>query len=124
MTANQITAELLIRIPERFPNIRVWRNNRVDAMAIGKGGKPRRIQAGIDGQADISGIIGPWGVRLEIEVKAGKDRLRESQLSFAEMIMKHGGAWCVCEDVETTLNFLAFNWSDTASGRTWEPRKI
>ena len=44
---------------------------RLDLILNGKGGKPRRIQAGIDGQADISGIIGPWGYRLEIEGYSG-----------------------------------------------------
>ena len=106
-TANQITATLLIEIPKRFPDIRVWRNNRVDAMAIGKNGKPRRIQAGIDGQADISGIIGPWGYRLEIEVKAGKDEQSESQIAFQQMIEKHGGIYAIArEDIEATLTML------------------
>ena len=104
ITANALTGLLLVEIPKRFPNIRVWRNNRVDAMAIGKGGKPRRIQAGIDGQADICGIIGPSGRMLQIEVKAGKDQVSETQYSFWEMISNHGGVYLVCRDPEATLN--------------------
>lgn len=58
LTAKQITAEVLIGIPKRFPFIRAWRNNRIDAMAPGRNGTMRRISAGIDGQGDICGIIG------------------------------------------------------------------
>ena len=106
MTANELTAALLIEIPKRFPNIRVWRNNRVDAMAVGRNGKLRRIKAGLDGQADISGIIGPTGRRLEIEVKVGKDSQSQDQQAFDAMITGHGGLYFVARDLETTLSLL------------------
>lgn len=56
--ANEITAALLIRIPEDFPQLRVWRNNRIKAMVIGRGGRMRMVNAGVNGQGDISGIAG------------------------------------------------------------------
>lgn len=104
--ANDITADLLIKIPEQFPQVRVWRNNRVKAMALGRGGKPRMIDAGINGQADISGIIGGSGKRLEIEVKAGDDELREAQIDFGHMIHSLGGAYIVARTVEGGLKAL------------------
>jgi hypothetical protein len=106
MGANQITADLLIEIPRRFPNITVWRSNRVDAMAVGRGGKMRRVSAGIDGQGDITGI-GPQGRRLEIEVKSGRDKMRLSQHAFRAMILGAGGVYIVARDVETTLAELS-----------------
>jgi hypothetical protein len=103
LTANQITARLLIELPKAFPGMRVWRNNRVDVMALGAGGNMRRVRAGIDGQGDITGIAAPNGRRIEIEVKAGKDRLRPSQIAFEKMIRAAGGVYVVCRDVKETL---------------------
>lgn len=107
MTANQITAALLIEIPKRLSNVCVWRNNRIDAMAVGRNGVQRRVSAGIDGQGDISGIAGTSGRRVELEVKAGKDRMRPSQLSFRAMIERHGGVYIVAHDVEQCIRDLA-----------------
>lgn len=105
--ANSITADLLIKIPEQFPQIRLWRSNRVKAKAIGKGGKPRFIDAGIDGQADLSGIIGPTGRRLEVEIKAGDDRMRTSQKEFRDMILERGGVYIEARSAEGGLRLLA-----------------
>jgi hypothetical protein len=101
--ANKITKDLLDEIPKRFPHIRVWRSNRVKAMAVGRGGKPRMIDAGIDGQGDISGIIAPTGRRLEIEVKAGDDRMSDDQKNFRDMIVFHGGVYIEARDVKKAL---------------------
>lgn len=124
-TANEITAALLIEIPKRFTGARVWRNNRVDAMVPGRGGKPRRVQAGINGQADITGIfptvrpvsydevIGICppkknyiGLRLEIEVKAGNDVMSYQQKAFRLMIEGAGGIYIEARSVEQCLEEL------------------
>lgn len=104
--ANLLTAELLIEIPKRYLHIRLWRNNRVKAMAIGRGGKPRLLNAGVNGQADCSGIVGPSGRRLEIEVKVGKDPMREAQKDFREMVLSHGGVYVVAHTLEGGLAAL------------------
>lgn len=101
--ANAITAGLLVELPKRYRNIRVWRNNRVKTMAVGKGGKQRMISAGIDGQADISGIIGPFGRRVEVEVKAGSDRLSDAQKAFRSMILGLGGVYVEARSVEAGI---------------------
>ena len=112
--ANAITASLLIEIPKQFPFIRVWRSNRVKAMAIGRGGKPRLIDAGVDGQGDISGIIGGAGSgrRIELEIKAGRDRLSEAQKNFRAMILTHGGVYIEARSVEDGLACLRRNLED------------
>lgn len=108
MTANQITAGLLIEIPRRFPDrIRVWRNNRVDAMLPGRDGKLRRVSAGIDGQGDITGLVKPSGRRIEVEVKAGKDRMRPSQTAFKFMIEDFGGLYLIARDIVNCLQDIA-----------------
>ena len=98
LSANGITAALLIRIPEQFPNVRVWRSNVLVARA-----GDRIVRAGLTGQADISGIGGPRGVRLEIEVKAGKDRISPAQENFCAMIRRHGGIYILARDIEQAL---------------------
>lgn len=114
--ANRITSDLLDEIPKRFPKIRVWRANVVKAMVIGAGGKPRMIQAGLEGQGDISGILGILaegltgerriGIRIEVEVKAGKDRLRPEQIAFRNMILAHGGIYVEARSVADGLEKL------------------
>ena len=74
-------------------------------MALGSGGRLRRVKAGVDGQADISGI-GPFGVRVEVEVKAGKDKLSASQKAFQNMILNHGGIYIEARDVGGCLDEL------------------
>ena len=105
--ANEITARLLDEIPKRFREVRVWRNNRVKAVVTGENGRKRMMDAGIDGQADISGIAGPSGRRVEIEVKAGRDRLRPDQIAFRNMILSHGGIYIEARGVEAGLAALA-----------------
>lgn len=108
--ATALTNEILIAIGKRFPQIKLWRNSRVNAMAMGAGGKMRRISAGIDGQADLSGIIGQstggtdlGGRRIEVEIKAGADRMRPSQLSFKAMILRHNGVFIEARSVDQCL---------------------
>ena len=76
-------------------------------MAIGRGGQQRRVSAGIDGQGDLSGLVAPIGRRIEVEVKAGKDRLRPSQIAFREMILAHGGIYIVARDITQALTDIA-----------------
>jgi hypothetical protein len=96
--ANVITAGILLAIPERFPGSRAWRNNAVVANIEG-----RVIRAGIKGQADITGILAPSGRRLEIEVKAGKDRMRPEQIAFRDAVMAAGGVHVIAHSVEQAL---------------------
>ena len=106
--ANKITADLLEKISQRFfPRVIVWRNNRVKAKVTGAGGRPRFLDAGIDGQADISGIAGPHGRRVEIEVKAGRDELSANQKAFRTMILDHGGIYIEAREVDAALGELA-----------------
>lgn len=101
MTANSLTSDILAAITERRLGV-AWRNNRIDAMAAGRNGRLRRVQAGINGQADITGIL-PDGRRLEIEVKVGRDKQSDAQVAFQRMIESHGGVYVVALDLEECL---------------------
>lgn len=103
MSANALGAELLIEIPKRYRHLVVWRNNRIKTMAVGKGGNQRMVDAGIDGQGDYSGLVGPWGRRVEIETKWDRDRLRKSQKEFKQMILSHGGVYVEWRSLESGM---------------------
>lgn len=103
--ANILNADLLIKVPEAFPLVRLWRSNRIEATAVGRGGKLRRISAGVDGQGDLSGIIGPRGIRLEVETKT-TDRQSVAQKGFEKMIVDAGGCYILCRSVDQCLEEL------------------
>jgi hypothetical protein len=72
----------------------------------------RPISFGIEGGADISGILpikvgsATLGLRLEVEVKTGLDKMRDSQIAFRVMILAGGGVYVVARSVEQCLEEL------------------
>lgn len=75
-------------------------------MAAGKGGQLRRVSAGIDGQGDLSGLMGPGGRRVEVEIKAeyvhGRDRQSAVQEAFQRRIETLGGIYLLVERIGWT----------------------
>ncbi len=130
-SANAITAALLIEIPKRFPNARVWRRNvgvgvGMDTVkkAIGlllSGAitaaiallRSRPIKFGLQGEPDLDGIIPIerdgllWGIRLGIEVKAGRDTIREQQERFGAMLVRAGAIYVLARSVEQAMQDIA-----------------
>lgn len=92
MTEQQIQ-NAIIREFGVLPWLRIWRNNTGAAMQGN-----RMVRYGIEGQADISGII-QTGIRLEIEVKAEHGRQSDSQRRFGEMITRFGGLYILARSV-------------------------
>lgn len=125
--ANLLTSTLLIEIPKRFPKVRLWRQNTGGGVGMSTVKRAvgllqqnrisdaitlllsRPIKFGIEGGGDISGVAGPHGRRIEIEIKTGKDRQSESQIAFAAMIRKAGGLYIVARSVEQCLEDLEFS---------------
>lgn len=105
--SGDMTARLLIEIPYRFPGIWAWRSNPVNAMAEGRGGQKRLIRSGLPGEPDISATISPCSRFGGIEVKAGRDVMRESQINWRNKILAVGGWYIICRDVDVTLDELA-----------------
>jgi hypothetical protein len=97
MTAQEIISGLLIRIPVQIPDCRVWRRN-VGAAMTDRG----FVRFGIPGEADITGIAS-GGRRIEIEVKAGRDKLSDKQAKFLAMIELRGGIAFVARDVDGAI---------------------
>lgn len=80
---------------------RFWKNPRGVAMT-------RRGQVmtfGIDGQADISGIL-IGGYRAEVEAKTGQGKLGNDQINFKNMIQNWNGFYHEARDVDGTIQAL------------------
>ncbi len=128
MTANTLTAELLIAIPKEFPGTKIWRQNTGSGVGMnavknaiscissgriqeGLGWLRRPIKFGIVGGGDLSGIFPVrrqgqvYGLRLEVEVKV-KDKQSQEQRDFEVMVGLAGGIYVVCHNVEECLEQL------------------
>ena len=70
---------------------------------------PAKVAYGVEGMADLSGIIGTTGQRLAIEVKGEKGRQSKKQVNYEHMIREMGGVYilarCV-EDVDLVLEAI------------------
>lgn len=66
----------------------------------------RPVQYGINGAADLSGIL-PSGRRLEIEVKSATGRQSTDQGRYQRMIEKFGGVYCLARSVDDVTEAVA-----------------
>lgn len=103
MAESEILQPTLLRIGSH-PQVRCWRQNTGKARAMDD---PRRIISfGVAGGGDISGIVAPFGTRLEIETKTATGKQRESQRNFERMIRSQGGIYILgrsAEEIEDEL---------------------
>jgi hypothetical protein len=125
MNANTITALLLLEIPKRFPQVRVWRRNvgagypsGVVRQAIGmirRGesqqaadllARTRHVVFGKPGEPDIDGFAGPSGLRIGIEIKYGRDKQTDEQHVCERVWREHGAVYIVATDVDKALDQL------------------
>ncbi len=117
-----LTANLLLAIPTRYPSVVCWRNNTGGAVPVAAAQKAmglirsqrykeaidalgRVIKFGLAGQADISGFATcrNLAVRIEIEVKAGKDTQSQEQKVFEKVLKEAGGIYIVVREMEQGL---------------------
>jgi hypothetical protein len=103
MTANLLTNVLLKEIPKHF-QARVWRQNVIAAVR-----GSQFIRSGRPGMADISGIINVngAGIRLEVEVKIGRDQVGAPQRKFRDVILELGGIYLVAREQDQLIKDLA-----------------
>jgi hypothetical protein len=96
MAESEILQSAILRLGRR-PDVRLWRQN--TGVALSLDGK-RHIRFGIEGGGDASGIVAPFGTRLEIETKTRTGRASESQRCFGQMIRSMGGIYIQGNDVD------------------------
>lgn len=90
----QILQETLLALTAECGDVcTVWRSNSGAAMLPGAGGRMRRVTFGVEGQADISGLMHGSGRRLEIETKTATGRVRPAQETFRRVIAQAGGIY-------------------------------
>lgn len=85
----------------RLPYARLWRNNvgmLKDATGVG-------VTYGLaKGSADLIGIV--HGRFVAIEVKRPGKKPTDDQREWGETVLRLGGVWAVCSDVESALALL------------------
>lgn len=92
------------------PDVRLWRVNVAAAVPVSVACprcRGKAIRFGLNGMADLLGIVAPTGRLLSVEVKSDTGRLTPEQRAWAEMVTRFGGlsvapARCVA-DVEEAL---------------------
>lgn len=102
MTPESKVVHAILKSWGAHPRLRIWRVN--TGMAQLKG---QWVRFGVPGQADISGVVGPTGIRLEIECKAPKGRQSDEQKAWQAMIEKFGGLYVLARSVEDVDRALA-----------------
>ncbi len=94
------------------PDYRLWRMNTGSAVNLASG---RRVQFGMPGQADLTGIRrttcpycgapGP-GQRVEIETKSATGTLKEHQATYGNVIRQFGGIYIVPRSLSEACELL------------------
>lgn len=119
-TANQITADLLLKIARRFPDSMAWRNNTGRGIgwsqiksAIGclhrrdtEGALKflvRPMSFGLVGSADLLVVLSRNGRLVGIEVKAEGDAQRIEQIAWQRRLEALGGGYIIASEVDATL---------------------
>lgn len=94
MNEHPFQAELLLALTQ-VPGVRVHRQN-VGSVPVR--GARRWFHAGPpEGAADISGIVGPEGWRLEIECKAAGRKRKPAQIQWAEQMAGLGAIYLLAD---------------------------
>lgn len=89
----------IIEISSKLSGIvTIWRNNTGAAML-----KDRFVRFGLKGQGDASGLMKPYGRRLELEFKAPGKKQRPDQKLFQAMIEAHGGLYFLIDNWEKVM---------------------
>ena len=101
MTEHEIQQRILLALGAK-PGVRVWRNN-TGALTDING---RLVKFGLQGSADILGILAPNGRFLGIEVKSATGRQSDQQRNFQTMIESHGGLYILARSVDDAVSRL------------------
>jgi len=98
---NDLRDKIIVEVCKEFPKlIRLWPQESGGAFR-----GERFIRFGVDGNADISGII-MGGYRIEMEVKTGKARQRTTQKNFEKMITNFEGFYKVVRSTSEAVEWV------------------
>jgi len=78
----------------KIPGLTVWRQNSGKMMVRDEEtGIKRRFDGAPKGAADITGILAPEGIRVEIEANGKRGKMRPEQIQWAVRIQNAGGLY-------------------------------
>ena len=92
---------LLIELSKR-KDIRVWKNN----TGVLKNDSGEYIRFGLNGSADIIGILKKNGKMICIEVKTGNAVQSKVQKNFEKMILDYNGYYIVGRSIQQVIDFI------------------
>lgn len=84
----------MLEFQKLFTQARIWNNETGVARSMDGS---RMIRYGKEGSADLTGIM-PDGIRIEIEIKIKKDKQRDGQKIFEEIIVQRNGIYIIVDD--------------------------
>lgn len=104
---NELEIEL-----SRLPYVRTWKQVRGLFYQIrwdsnGKVVSTQPVQTGIDGMADLGGILTRWdglGLVLQVEAKTGGGIQNKDQIAWENMTRTRGGIYILARSVQETLD--------------------
>lgn len=102
-----------------LPGVRCWRQNTGGMERLNAEGKKRYVAFGQPGQADITGL-GPFGCRIEIEVKKPNEKPSEEQYVWLHFIGRHGGIAFYADSLPMCVAKLREAYEER--GWTWRRR--
>lgn len=111
----------------QIPGVTVWRQNSGTILfRDAKTGKPRTFRAGVPaGAGDISGIVDPFGWRIEIEVKAEGGVVSEDQARWRANMQRAGAVYLTCAyDESRTVEQNVAAWQVALSQALLEKARV
>ncbi len=101
VSEHEFQQELILALG-RQPWARCWRQNTGQVTVRDARGREQGVfRAGPPkGAADVSGIVRPWGFRLEVECKRADGERRPEQFRWADMVRAGGGVYVLAQVIE------------------------
>jgi hypothetical protein len=108
---NELVKEVQLKCGA-IPGVRLFRQNvglaysreQLENLLVGRPARP--VQYGTPGMADLTGIAGPTGKRIEIECKVGAGRQNKFQKLWQAMIESQGGIYLLARSVDQAVRDL------------------
>lgn len=94
-----VLQRLILAHVNKIPSVKVWRANTGLASTV----HGTKLRFGIKGQADITGILGPTGKRLEIEVKSSTGKQTADQQAWEKQIASLGGMYILARSLDQAM---------------------
>ena len=102
---NQLTQQIINHLTTI--GVLAWRNNTGAAVYTDpkRSGRARFLRYGARGSGDILAVM-PGGIFLSIEVKTGKDKLRDAQREWIRQVERVNGETLIARSLDDVIEFF------------------